>query len=62
MFQLTLEEVQRSRSQSVILNAEVADIASVSSRRIRGRGQNIRYLPFAFTEQGVAMLSTVLRS
>jgi len=26
------------------------------------RGQNIKYLPFAFTELGVAMLSSVLRS
>ena len=26
------------------------------------RGQNIKYLPFAFTELGVAMLSSVLKS
>lgn len=26
------------------------------------RGQNIKYLPYAFTEQGIAMLSAVLRS
>ena len=26
------------------------------------QGQNIKYLPYAFTEQGVAMLSAVLRS
>jgi len=37
---------QASRSQIVILK----------------RGQNIKYLPYAFTEQGVAMLSSVLRS
>ncbi len=62
MFQLTLAELQRSRSQSVILNAEAVDIAAVVSKQSRKRGQNIKYLPFAFTEQGVAMLSTVLRS
>ena len=45
-FQLTLEEC--SKSQIVTLNA--------------GRGQNIKKLPYAFTEQGVAMLSSVLRS
>ena len=28
----------------------------------RKRGQNVKYLPYAFTEQGVAMLSSVLRS
>lgn len=37
-----------SRSQIVTLNDK--------------RGQNIKYLPYAFTEQGVAMLSAVLRS
>ena len=26
------------------------------------RGQHVKYLPYAFTEQGVAMLSSVLRS
>ena len=51
MFQLSPEEAERSRSQIVILNA-----AS------RGRGKNIKFLPLAFTEQGVAMLSSVLRS
>ena len=48
MFQLTWEEAQRSRSQIVTLNVS--------------RGRNIKYLPYAFTEQGVAMLSTVLKS
>lgn len=27
-----------------------------------GKGHNIKYLPYAFTEQGVAMLETVLRT
>jgi hypothetical protein len=27
-----------------------------------GRGQHRKYLPYVFTEQGVAMLSSVLRS
>jgi hypothetical protein len=46
MFEVTKEEL--SRSQIVTLN--------------RGRGSNIKYLPFAFTELGVAMLSSVLNS
>ena len=46
MFELTKEEI--SRSQFVILN--------------KGRGSNIKYAPFAFTELGVAMLSSVLNS
>ena len=28
----------------------------------KGRGSNIKYLPFAFTELGIAMLSSVLNS
>lgn len=47
-FQLTEEELMVSKSQFVILN--------------RGRGSNTKYLPHAFSEQGVAMLSAVLRS
>lgn len=49
MFQLSREEtaaVQASRSQTVILK----------------RGTNLKFPPYAFTEQGVAMLSSVLRS
>ena len=49
MFRLTREEADglwQSRSQFVTLK----------------RGENIKYLPYAFTEQGVAMLSSVLRS
>lgn len=46
MFQLTKEEC--SKSQIATLN--------------EGRGHNIKKLPYAFTENGVAMLSSVLRS
>ena len=48
MFQLTDEEYHSLRSQFVTLDT--------------GRGRHRKYLPFAFTEQGVAMLSSVLRS
>ena len=49
LFQLTkeeAEEVQRSRSQSATLK----------------QGQNIKYLPRAFTEHGAIMAATVLNS
>ena len=46
MFEVTREEF--SRCQFGILN--------------KGRGKNIKYAPFAFTELGVAMLSSVLES
>ncbi len=53
MFQLTNHEFSALRSQIVTL--KTADITSK-------RGQHLKYLPYAFTEQGVAMLSSVLRS
>ena len=61
MFQLTSEEVTRSRSRIVTLN-EPRSRRSGSQIVILKRGQNIKYLPYAFTEPGVAMLSSVLRS
>lgn len=48
MFQLTAEEVERLRSQIATLKP--------------GRGQHRKYRPYVFTEQGVAMLSSVLRN
>lgn len=49
MFELTHEELNSLRSQNVILEA-------------RGKGGYSKYLPYAFTQEGVAMLSSVLRS
>jgi hypothetical protein len=48
MFQLTKEEAVALRSQFVTLE--------------KGRGRYPKYAPLAFTEQGVAMLSSILRS
>lgn len=48
MFELTKEEVQFSRPQFATLKT--------------GQGHNIKYLPFAFTEYGIVMLSSVLKS
>ncbi len=52
MFQATLEEAISLRSQSVTLN-------NPNSKR---RGQHRKYLPHVFTEHGIAMLSSILRS
>ena len=49
-FQLLKEEVPCSRSQAVTLNDKT------------GRGTNIKYLPHVFSQEGIAMLSSVLRS
>jgi ORF6N domain len=48
MFEITKIELQSLRSQFATLKT--------------GRGTHSKYLPFAFTEQGVAMLSSVLNS
>jgi len=47
-FMFVLTRVDLSRCQIGILD--------------KGRGSNIKYLPFAFTELGIAMLSSVLNS
>ena len=44
------------------LSREEAEIVSRSQTVTLKRGANIKYLPYAFTEQGVAMLSSVLRA
>jgi hypothetical protein len=70
MFQLTDQEVRELRSQ-IVTSIELThrnnttksykpDIVDKSGW-LRGKGGR-RYNPFAFTEQGVAMLSSVLRS
>jgi hypothetical protein len=51
MFELTSEEYNSLRSQ-------FATLKNVTSRR----GRHSKYLSYAFTEQGVAMLSSVLNS
>lgn len=45
-----------------LTEAEAAFLRSQTVTLKTGRGQHRKYLPFAFTEQGVAMLSSVLRS
>jgi len=61
MFQLTEGEYESLKSQFVTSRGGAFPNSSqsvMSSRKHRGR----RYRPYAFTEQGVAMLSSVLRS
>ena len=51
MFELTKEEVAISRSQIATLN-----------KSNNYRGYNIKYLPYVLTEQGIMMLSGLLKS
>ena len=63
-FQLTDDELAALRSQLVISKSPTSQASRLRSQIVTsntGRGGR-RYLPYAFTEQGVAMLSSVLRS
>lgn len=67
MFQLTTEEVLALRSQTVTSSLQ----ATGHQKIVKSRPQDVtsskthggaRYRPYAFTEQGIAMLSSVLNS
>lgn len=77
MFQLTREEYESLRFQNETSNPpnptqplrfQIGSLDTDDSLRFQietlkpGRGQHSKYLPYAFTEQGVAMLSGVLHS
>jgi len=72
MFQLTAEEMDALRCQIGILKNEMSsEKLSQSAPEVQPlrlqivtlkQGQHRKYLPYVFTEQGVAMLSSVLRS
>ena len=53
MFQLNDKEYLNLRSQFATIDSKILE---------KGRGLHRKYLPYVFTEQGVAMLSGVLRS
>ena len=53
MFQLTAAETLALRSQIATSNVEIKEVSVKGGRR---------YLPYVFTEQGIAMLSAVLKS
>ena len=74
-FQLTKEEAESilksqnatsntfsSMSQNAILNESPQSLSSQNAILKTGRGQNIKKLPYAYTEQGVSQLSSVLKS
>ena len=70
-FQLTEEEFLNLRSQIVTLNKNnVNGSFGINSLKLQfatlnlniGRGKHRKYLPYVFTEQGIAMLSGILKS
>ena len=50
------------RSQIVTIETEDEFLRSQNATLKVKQGQNIKYLPYAFTENGIAMLSSILRS
>jgi hypothetical protein len=69
MIQLSWKEAQAVlRSQTVILDGQKPGDGSKKAENPRSQtvilesGKNLKFRPYAFTEQGVAMLSSVLRS
>ena len=60
MFQLTENEMENLISQIAISKSAASILKSLAGRSNAHGGR--RHLPYAFTEQGVAMLSSVLRS
>jgi hypothetical protein len=69
MFQLSRQEIARiSQSVTSLSGRDRASSQLAISSRSRSqnvilkRGKNVKYLPYAFTEEGVAMLSSVLNS
>ncbi len=72
MFQLTKEEFDDLKYEAQLndLKPLHLDTTKASDHSLRsqiatlknGRGKHAKYLPYAFTEQGVAMLSSVLHS
>ena len=61
MFQLTWDEAEILRSQLGVSSLRDGELLRSQIATLK-RGHNVKYRPYAFTEQGVAMLSSVLRS
>ena len=62
MFQLSKEEAEALRFQFETLNKSQDSLRLQTATLKKGRGKHTKYLPYAFTEQGVAMLSGILNS
>ena len=60
-FQLTREEVENLKNLNLVMS-QIATSRNIASNTFAGQEGGTRKLPFVFTEQGVAMLSAVLKS
>ena len=57
MFQLTKEETDLYLKSQIVTSSSRSQFVTLNKR-----GTNVKYLPYAFTEHGVTMLSGILRS
>ena len=63
MFQLTRDELADLRSHNVTSNADsIVGDASLRSQIVTSKRGGLRYCPYAFTEHGVVMLASLLKS
>ena len=61
MFQMSNEDIANLRSQIVTSCVETSLRSQIVTLN-KKQGQHLKYMPYAFTEQGIAMLSAVLKS
>ena len=61
MFQLNKDEMNIWKSQIVTSIGDISLRSQIVTLK-NGRGKHKKFLPYVFTEQGVAMLSSVLKS
>lgn len=67
MFKLNKQEAEIWQTEIIYPNLKSQIVTSGPRSQFvtlkkSSRGQNIKYMPYVFTEQGVAMLSSILRS
>ena len=60
-FQLTRDEVENLKNLNLVMS-QIATSRNMANNTFAGQEGGTRKLPFVFTEQGVAMLSAVLKS
>ena len=56
----TLNDEEENLKSQIAISSEDSSRSQIAT--LNARGSNIKYLPYAFTENGIAMLSSVLRS
>ena len=62
MFDLNKDDVANMRSQIATGSCAETSLRSQIVTLNKGQGKHLKYMPYAFTEQGIAMLSAVLKS